>query len=130
MIAKRVEPMKQLGLGLNLSTKKTRKREFLEAMDPAMEEALHDVPLYREFAKLDGVMARLPDETSTKNLEGERDPEMKQRAAAKGANGPARLQCRASLLLQRDSKLASCLLGVTGTCRGGYADHPERSRGE
>ena len=82
--------MKQLGLGLNLSTKKTRKREFLEEMervvpwaalvqivepycpraktgrppfavetmlrihylqlwfglsDPAMEEALHDVPL-------------------------------------------------------------------------------------
>lgn len=163
--------MKQLGLGLNLSTKKTRKREFLEDMervvpwdalvqivqphypkaktgrppfgietmlrihymqqwfglsDPAMEEALHDVPLYREFAKLDGVMARLPDETtilrfrhllerhnlaadmlrvvndilqakgllmrtgtvvdatlisapsSTKNAEGERDPEMKQ----------------------------------------------------
>ena len=163
--------MKQLGLGLNLSTKKTRKREFLEEMervvpwaalvqvvephcpraktgrppfaveamlrihylqqwfglsDPAMEEALHDVPLYREFAKLDGVSARLPDETtilrfrhllerhnlapdmlrlvndllqhkglmlrtgtavdatlisapsSTKNAEGERDPEMKQ----------------------------------------------------
>jgi IS5 family transposase len=166
-----ISPMKQLGLGLNLSTKKTRKREFLEQMervvpwavlvqivephypkaktgrppfgietmlrihylqqwfglsDPAMEEALHDVPLYREFAKLDGVTARLPDETtilrfrhllerhnlavdmlrvvndilqakglmmrtgtavdatlisapsSTKNAEGERDPEMKQ----------------------------------------------------
>ena len=163
--------MKQLGLGLNLSTKKTRKREFLEEMervvpwgvlvqivephypkaktgrppfgietmlrihylqqwfglsDPAMEEALHDVPLYREFARLDGATARLPDETtilrfrhllerhdlavdmlrvvndllqhkglmlrtgtavdatliaapsSTKNAEGERDPEMKQ----------------------------------------------------
>lgn len=101
--------MKQLGLGLSLSTKKTRKREFLEAMervvpwaalvqivephcpraktgrppmpveamlrihylqqwfglsDPAMEEALHDVPLYREFAKCDGAMARLPDETT------------------------------------------------------------------
>jgi IS5 family transposase len=99
--------MKQLGLGLNLSTKKTRKREFLEEMervvpwavlvqiveshypkaktghppfgietmlrvhylqqwfglsDPAMEEALHDVPLYREFAKR--VTARLPDETT------------------------------------------------------------------
>jgi IS5 family transposase len=99
MIAKRVEPMKQLGLGLNLSTRKTRKREFLEEMervvpwaalvqivephypraktgrppfgietmlrihylqqwfglsDPAMEEALHDVPLYREFAKRAG----------------------------------------------------------------------------
>jgi IS5 family transposase len=163
--------MKQLGLGLNLSTKKTRKREFLEQMervvpwaalvqivepyypkgrtgrppigvetmlrvhylqqwfglsDPAMEEALHDVPLYREFARLDTAMARLPDEStilrfrhlleehnlavdmlrvvndilqakglmmrtgtavdatlisapsSTKNAEGERDPEMKQ----------------------------------------------------
>jgi len=163
--------MKQLGLGLNLSTKKTRKREFLEEMervvpwaalvqivephcpraktgrppmpvetmlrihylqqwfglsDPAMEEALHDVPLYREFAKLGDARARLPDETtilrfrhllerhnlapdmlrlvndlllakglmlrtgtavdatlisapsSTKNADGERDPEMKQ----------------------------------------------------
>jgi len=163
--------MKQLGLGLNLSTKKTRKREFLEEMervvpwavlvqivephypksktgrppfgietmlrihyvqqwfglsDPAMEEALHDVPLYREFAKLDSATERLPDETtilrfrhllekhnlavdmlrvvndllqhrglmlrsgtavdatlisapsSTKNADGERDPEMKQ----------------------------------------------------
>lgn len=29
-----------------------------------MEEALHDVPLYREFAKCDGAMARLPDETT------------------------------------------------------------------
>ena len=166
-----ISNMKQLGLGLNLSTKKTRKREFLEEMervvpwaalvqivaphypkaktgrppfgietmlrihymqqwfglsDPAMEEALHDVPLYREFAKLEGITARLPDETtilrfrhllerhnlavdmlrvvndilqakgmlmrtgtvvdatlisapsSTKNTDGERDPEMKQ----------------------------------------------------
>ena len=84
--------MNQISLGLNLSTKKTRKREFLEEMnkvvpwdalvqivapycakaktgrpafaietmlrihylqqwfglsDPAMEEALHDVPLYQ-----------------------------------------------------------------------------------
>ncbi len=99
--------MKQTRLDLNLSTKKTRKREFLEDMervvpwlalvqivephypraktgrppfaietmlrihylqqwfglsDPAMEESLHDVPMYREFAKLDGVSARLPTE--------------------------------------------------------------------
>jgi IS5 family transposase len=85
--------MKQVSLGLNLSTKKTRKREFLEQMnkvvpwavlvgvvepywpksktgrppfaietmlrihylqqwfglsDPAMEEALHDMPVYRK----------------------------------------------------------------------------------
>jgi IS5 family transposase len=101
--------MKQTSLGLNLSTKKTRKREFLEQMekvvpwsvlvqivaphypkaktgrppfpietmlrihdmqqwfglsDPAMEEALHDMPVLREFAKVDGVLDRLPDETT------------------------------------------------------------------
>jgi len=32
--------------------------------DPAMEEALHDVPLYREFAELEGPMRRLPDEST------------------------------------------------------------------
>ena len=109
MIAKRVTAMNQLGLGLNLSTKKTRKREFLEEMnrvvpwaalvavvephapraktgrppfaietmlrihylqqwfglsDPAMEEALHDVPLYREFAGLGDGVSRLPDEST------------------------------------------------------------------
>jgi IS5 family transposase len=101
--------MKQLGLGLNLSTKRTRKREFLDEMervvpwaalaqvvqpyypraktgrppfsietmlrihylqqwfalsDPAMEEALHDMPVFREFAKLGGGVERLPDETT------------------------------------------------------------------
>ena len=101
--------MKQIRLGVNLSTRKTRKREFQEQMekvvpwavlvqivaphcpksmtgrppfpietmlrvhytqqwfglsDPAMEEALHDMPLLREFAKLDGVLDRLPDETT------------------------------------------------------------------
>lgn len=101
--------MKQIGLGLNLSTKKTRKREFLEEMervvpwkilvrivephypkaktgrppfgietmlrihylqqwfapsDPAMEEALHDMPVFREFARLDEGVVRLPDETT------------------------------------------------------------------
>jgi transposase, IS5 family len=100
--------MKQGELGLNLSTKRTRKREFLAQMervvpwaalvalvvpyapegkkgrppfavqtmlrihfmqqwftlsDPAMEEALHDVPLFREFAHLD-YSTRLPDEST------------------------------------------------------------------
>jgi transposase, IS5 family len=100
--------MKQAELGLNLTTKKTRKREFLAEMervvpwcelvaliephapdkrrgrppfaiqtmlrihfmqqwftlsDPAMEEALHDVPLFREFAALD-CASRLPDEST------------------------------------------------------------------
>ena len=98
--------MKQADLGLNLTSKRTRKREFLDEMnrvvpwsdlvalvrpfapegrrgrppfavetmlrlhfmqqwfglsDPAMEEALHDVPLYREFAGLDSWTTRLPD---------------------------------------------------------------------
>jgi transposase, IS5 family len=99
--------MKQANLGLELTTKKTRKREFLEEMDrvvpwgelvaliephspraktgrppfpiqtmlrihfmqqwfglsdPAMEEALFDVPMYREFAQLPDGLVRLPDE--------------------------------------------------------------------
>jgi len=101
-------------------------QQWFGLSDPAMEEALHDVPLYWEFARLDGATQRLPDETtilrfrqllernnlaadmlrlvadllqhkglmlrtgtvvdatliaapsSTKNAEGERDPEMKQ----------------------------------------------------
>ena len=32
--------------------------------DPEMEEALHDIPLYRDFAGLDAGMSRLPDETT------------------------------------------------------------------
>jgi IS5 family transposase len=101
--------MKQASLGLNLSTKKTRKRELLEEMervvpwkvlveiiepywpksktgrppfaietmlrihymqqwfglsDPAMEEALHDTPLYLEFAGLSSGSSRIPDETT------------------------------------------------------------------
>ena len=102
------ERMKQADLGLDLTTKRTRKRQFLSEMervvpwgalvelitpyapegkrgrppfatetmlrihfmqqwftlsDPAMEEALHDVPLFREFAGL-GWDTRLPDETT------------------------------------------------------------------
>ncbi len=32
--------------------------------DPAMEEALHDTPLYCEFARLDAGLIRMPDETT------------------------------------------------------------------
>ena len=100
--------MKQTTLNLDLSLKRTRKREFLEQMehvvpwaalvkliaphypqghngrppfpletmlrihfmqqwfslsDPGMEEAFFDVPLYREFARLEDY-ARLPDEST------------------------------------------------------------------
>ena len=103
-----IRGMKQTDLGLNLATKRTRKREFLAQMervvpwaalvelvspyapegkkgrppfavqtmlrihfmqqwftlsDPAMEEALHDIALFREFAGL-GWDSRLPDEST------------------------------------------------------------------
>ena len=39
-------------------------RQWFGPSDPAMEEALHDMPVYREFAKLDGVHNRLLDEST------------------------------------------------------------------
>ena len=39
-------------------------QQFFGHSDPAMEEALHDIPLYREFAKLDAGTTRLPDEST------------------------------------------------------------------
>jgi len=101
--------MKQTSLGLGTSTKRTRRREFLDEMDrvvpwselvaqiapfmpegkrgrppfpvesllrihfmqqwftlsdPAMEEALHDMPLFRDFSGLGGWDDRLPDEST------------------------------------------------------------------
>jgi len=38
--------------------------QFFGHSDPAMEEALHDIPLYREFAHLDAGITRLPDEST------------------------------------------------------------------
>lgn len=37
---------------------------FFGLSDPAMEEALHDMPLYREFARLDPGETKLPDEST------------------------------------------------------------------
>jgi IS5 family transposase len=102
--------MKQSSLGLSNTTKRTRKREFLDAMelvapwaelvsligpmhpkprrrgqqpfpvqtllriyfmqqwfklsDPAMEEALHDVPAFRDFAGLSHWDGSIPSESS------------------------------------------------------------------
>ena len=106
--------MQQFDLGLNLSTKKTRKREFLDQMQevvpwkdlvaliapyapegrkgrppypvemllrihfmqqwftlsgPAMEEALYDMPLFRDFAGLSWSSAT-PDESTIGWLAG------------------------------------------------------------
>ena len=84
-------------------------QQWFNLSDPAMEEALYDTPMFREFAGLDMGEDRLPDEStilrfrhlleahnlslqilatvnatliaapsSTKNQDGERDPEMHQ----------------------------------------------------
>ena len=39
-------------------------QQFFGHSDPAMEEALHDIPLYREFARLDAGITRLPEEST------------------------------------------------------------------
>jgi transposase, IS5 family len=39
-------------------------QQWFNLSDPAMEEALHDMPLFREFAGLGGWDDRLPDETT------------------------------------------------------------------
>ena len=39
-------------------------QQFFGHSDPAMEESLHDIPLYQEFAHLDAGMTRLPDEST------------------------------------------------------------------
>ena len=39
-------------------------QQFFGHSDPAMEEALHDIPLYRGFAHLDVGTSRLPDEST------------------------------------------------------------------
>ena len=39
-------------------------QQWFTLSDPAMEEALHDTPVLREFAGLDNWTSRLPDETT------------------------------------------------------------------
>jgi hypothetical protein len=71
--------------------------------EPAMEEALHDMPPYREFAKLGQSMSRLPDETdhypeipasagaprprARHAAPGQRHPGRQEPAAAHGCDG-------------------------------------------
>ena len=60
--------------GFELVTKRPRKREFLEEMNlvvpcPAMEEASHDMALFREFTQLDAGATRLPDERTLPTFE-------------------------------------------------------------
>jgi hypothetical protein len=40
-------------------------QQWFALSDPAMQEALHDMPVLREFAKLGEGVERLPDETTT-----------------------------------------------------------------
>ena len=64
-------------------------QQWFNLSDSAMEEALHDMPLFREFAGLEakGLMLKsgtvvdatlIAAPSSTKNASGERDPDMKQ----------------------------------------------------
>ena len=39
-------------------------QQWFTLSDPAMEEALHDVPMFRDFAGLGGWSERLPDEST------------------------------------------------------------------
>lgn len=39
-------------------------QQWLGLSDPAMEDGLHDVPLYWEFAGLDAGVTRMPDEST------------------------------------------------------------------
>jgi IS5 family transposase len=39
-------------------------QQFFGHCDPAIQEALHDIPLYQEFARLGAGTTRLPDETT------------------------------------------------------------------
>jgi IS5 family transposase len=39
-------------------------QQWFDLSDPAMQESLYDVPLYREFRGRDVGMTRLPDETN------------------------------------------------------------------
>jgi IS5 family transposase len=39
-------------------------KQWFGLSDPAMEEALHDMALFREFAQLDAGATRLPDENT------------------------------------------------------------------
>jgi len=40
------------------------KQQWFSLSDPAMEDALHDMALFREFAQLDAGAMRLPDEST------------------------------------------------------------------
>ena len=150
--------MKQADLGLNLTTKRTRKREFLAQMervvpwfalvqlvapfapegkkgrppfsvetmlrvhfmqqwftlsDPAMEEALHDIALFREFAGL-GWDSRIPDESTILRfrhlLERKRDPEMKQ--SKKGNQW--HFGMKAHIGVDAESGLVHTVIGTSG----------------
>jgi len=43
-------------------------QQWFGLSEPAVEEALHDVPLYREFAQIGAGLVRLPDETTILRL--------------------------------------------------------------
>lgn len=68
-----IQPFAPTGTGAEggrptFAVKTTLRNHFLQQWfglsDPAMEEALHDTPLYCEFSRLDAGMPRIPGETT------------------------------------------------------------------
>ena len=68
-----IQPFAPMGTGAKgghptFAVEKMLRIHFLQQWfglsDPAMQEALHDTSLYCEFARLDGAMDQLPDETT------------------------------------------------------------------
>ena len=82
-------------------------QQWFALSDPAMEEALHDVPLFREFARLDWGHGPVPDETTILRFR-----QLLERAQA-GARHPARWSttcCSAKGLLLRAGTVVDATL--------------------
>ena len=156
--------MKQSDPGLNLRTKRTRKREFLAQMEgvvpwaalvelvtpyapegkkgrppfavqtmlrihfmqqwftlsaPAMEEALHDIALFREFAGL-GWDSRLPDESTILRFRHLLEKNQLARLEREGRPHSRQLMMCLS---------PTCMLSGELGLEAGSASHPETSTG-
>ena len=153
-----MEAMKQASLELNLSAKKTRKREFLEQMErvvpwaalvtliapyyskgrtgrppfaletklrihtlqqwfslsePAMEEAFFDVPLYREFARLD-VNGRMLDESTILRFRHRLEKHQLANAVLATVND---VLCSQGLLLRQGSAVDATLIAAPSSTK-------------
>jgi len=90
-------------------------QQWFTLSDPAMEEARHDTPIYREFTGLDTGTAvdatLIPAPSSTKSTAGERDPEMT--SSKKGNN--YHFGMRAYIGVDADSELVHTVQTTSGS---------------